>query len=146
MKLTKIHIAINIICFITILISLYFGMSIFNAMDNQHITHLNNHDNYSYFGTKDIPVLTAQAIITTSIFVLVAFCLQIYSYTQATLTQKKKIILGLLSLYLILFFFSFFVMANLETRDFYHFGMIWVLLSLTLIFANSILIFFKKVN
>lgn len=144
MKIIKIHIAINIICFIAIIISLYFGMSIFNASQNQHITHLNQNDNFNYYSVDDISVLTAQAIIISSVFIIIAFCLQIYSYFQTTITHKKKIILALLLIYAILFFFSFFVMADLNNRDFYHYGMIWVLLSLTLIFANSLLIFIKK--
>jgi TRAP-type C4-dicarboxylate transport system permease small subunit len=145
MKATKVHIAINVLCFITIIISLYFGMSIFNANDNQHITHLNNFDNYTYYDIKDITVLTAQAVIISSVFLLTAFGLQIYSYFISKTKRKKRITLGLLTIYLILFFFSIFVMFDIETRDFYHYGMIWVLLSLTLIFANSVLIFLKRI-
>ncbi|MDX1349636.1 MAG: hypothetical protein R3279_05280 [Putridiphycobacter sp.] len=145
MKATKVHIAINILCFITIIISLYFGMSIFNANDNQHITHLNNFDNYTYYDIKDITVLTAQAVIISSVFLLTAFGLQIYSYFISKTKRKKHITLGLLTIYLILFFFSIFVMVEIETRDFYHYGMVWVLLSLTIIFANSVLIFLKRI-
>lgn len=140
-KTTKVHIAINIVCFITIMLSLYFGMAIFNAQDNQHISHLNNFENYNYYTMADISVLTAQAIIITSVFLIVAFGLQVYSYIISKSALKKQISLGLIAIYLIIFFFSFYVMNDLDNRDFYNYGMIWVLLSLTLIFANGILIF-----
>ena len=143
-KITKVHIATSILCFITIILSLYFGMSIFNAFENQHVTHLNDFDKHSYYSLEDISVLTAQSIIITSVFIIIAFGLQIYSYFISSLTQKKQIILGLLVVYLVLFFFSFYVMMDLENRDFYHYGMIWVLLCLILIFSNGILIFLKK--
>ncbi len=146
MKRSQIHIVINILCFITILVSLFFGMSIFNANENLHVTHLNEYDNYSYYSKDDIPVLTAQAVIISSLFLIVAFGFQIYSYVRAINQNNKIIIFIMMLIYPILFFFSFFVMADLENRDFYHFGMIWVLLSLTLIFANSIVIFLKQIS
>ena len=145
MKITQIHIAISILCFITVILSLFFGMGIFNANENLHVTHLNEYDEFSYYNTDDIPVLTAKAVIITGCFLLITFALQIYSYFKTTLKQHKTIIIFLLGIYLILFFFSFFVMADLENRNFYHFGMIWVLLSIILIFANGILIFLKKI-
>lgn len=143
-KTSKVHLAINIICFITIIISLYFGSSVFNALDNQHITHLNSQDDYNYSALDDIPVLTAQAVIIGGVFILAAFGLQVYSYILADFKLKKQVILALFSVYAILFFFSFFVLNNHEQRNFYDYGMIWVLLSLTLIFANSIFIFWRK--
>jgi len=144
MKSRNVHIIINILCFITILVSLYFGMSIYNAINNQHITHLNDFENSSAFGLNDIRVLTAQGVIGTGIFVVLAFAFQIYSYVLADFQKKKNIILGMLSVYIILFVFSFIVMNDLDNRNFHNHGQIWLLLSLTLIFANSILIFYKK--
>ena len=145
MKTFQIHIVINILCFIVIILSLFFGMSIFNANENLHVTHLNSYDNYSFYDTEEIPVLTAKAVIISSIFLVIAFGFQIYSYLKATIKRNKNIILAMLFIYPILFFFSFFVMSDLDQRNFYDFGMIWVLLCLTLIFANTIIIFLRAI-
>ncbi|MFK8045669.1 MAG: hypothetical protein AB8B72_09245 [Crocinitomicaceae bacterium] len=144
MKSTQVHIIINILCFITILISLYFGMSTYNAIDNQHISHLNDFENSSAYGLDDIRVLTAKGVIGTGIFVVLAFAFQIYSFIIADFKTKKNVILALFTVYGILFIFSFIVMSDLDNRNFHNHGQIWLLLSLTLIFANSILIFYKK--
>ena len=119
-------------------------MSIFNAYDNRHTIHLNEHDLYNYYAIKDVPILTAKAIYSTLFFILVSFSVQIYTYFKSHLPVQKKIILSLLSIYLILFGFSGFLLSDLTNRDFYDYGMIWVLLNLLLIFGNSILLFIKR--
>jgi len=138
------HLIINLLCFITVIISLSFGMSIFNVFDNQHITHFSNFESQSFYTIDDVSVLTAKAVIFTSVFVLAAFGVQIYSYFKTQIPRRRKIILGLLPLYLIIFGFSTYLMLHYATEDFYSYGFVWILLSLCLIFGNTILLFIKK--
>ncbi len=138
------HLFINLSCFITIIISLSYGMSIFNAYDNQHITHLNLQDHFSFYPIEEVPVLTAKAVIISAVFVTISFGLQIFTYFKSKLPKRKTIILILLPIYLILYGFSGYVISDTSARDFYSYGMIWVLLNLCLIFGNSILLFVKE--
>ena len=138
------HLIINLLAFITILVALFFGMSIFNAYDNQHITHLNEFENYNYNPVKDVPVLTAQAVVFTSVFVLTAFGFQIYTFFKTEIKTRKRIITAMLPIYLILIGYSVYLISNTKTQEFYSYGMIWVLLSILLIFGNSIILFIRK--
>lgn len=137
------HLLINLFSFITIIIALFFGMSIFNAYDNQHITHLNLQEANHYYDISEVPVLTAKAVIFTLVFMVLAFGLQIYTFIKTSYKKRKNIIIALLPIYFIIFGFSWYLLLDTTTRDFYTYGMIWVLLNLCLIFGNSLLLFIK---
>ncbi len=140
----KIHMYIGIICFLTALIALYFGSSIFNAGDNYLITHLNEQDLYRYNSLEEIPILTAKAVTYCGFLLLVAFGLQIYTYIKVKNLKIKRIITALFVVYFILICFSIFVILDPSSRDFFSYGMIWVLLSLILVFGNGFIILLNR--
>lgn len=140
----KIHLIINGIAFIGMIVSLYFGMSIFNAHDNQYVQHLNEFDSINSFDVNEIPKLTQTAIYTTFVFTFILFGLQVYSYIINTFQKRKLAIAPLFLVYGILFFYGFFVLNNVVERDFQSYGMIWVVLYLVIIFVNSIAILIRK--
>ncbi|MFD1552455.1 hypothetical protein DNU06_10510 [Putridiphycobacter roseus] len=142
--MTKIHIAINVLSGIALLIALYYGIQIFNAGDNYLITHLNEFDHQNYSPIEDIPVLTAKGVIISGVFLSIALILQIITFVKNTINRKKILFVFLFAIYGILLAFSFFVMLDLEHRDFQTFGMIWVVLSILLIFGNTVAVFIRK--
>ncbi len=142
--MTKFHIAINVLCGIALLVALYFGVQIFNAGDNYLISHLNEFDSHNYSPIEDIPVLTAKGVIISGFFLFIALILQVVTFIKNTINSKKILFVFLFAVYGILLSFSIFVMLDLEHRDFQTFGMIWVVLSIILIFGNSVAVFIRK--
>jgi len=130
--------------FITILIALYFGISIQNAGDNYLTSHLYELEGSTFFDPDEIPTLGFKAAIITLVFLLAGFSVQLYILIKTKFKQVKNFAIGALICYLIIFGFDFLFLISPKLHNFRDYGMIWVLLSLTTIFINGVSIFAKK--
>lgn len=130
--------------FLIILISLYYGMSIQDAQDNFLIEHLYINEGVENFDLDYIPTLGYKAAIITLFFLVIGFGIQIYIFIKTPFKKIKKLALGALVCFLIIFTFDFLTISFPHDYNFKNYGMIWVLLSLSTIFINGVSIFVKE--
>jgi len=140
----KLHLIIAFLAFITMLISLGYGISIQNAGDNFLTEHLNRNEGFSYSMPEEIPTLSFKAAFITLIFLIPGFSIQVYIYLNTSLIRIKKLAIGALICFSIIFLFDALTLISPHVYNFKHYGMIWVLLSLTTIFINGVSIFIRK--
>jgi len=140
----KLHLIIIFLSFITMLVSLGYGISIQNAGDNFLNEHLYNDEGYSYSLPEEIPTLSFKAAFITLFFLIPGFIIQLYIYLKTNFKRLKKLAIGALICYLFIFSVDFLTLTYPASYNFKNFGMIWVLLSLTTIFINGISLFIKK--
>ncbi len=140
----KQHLVIIGLAFITILISLFFGVSIQNAQDNFLIEHLNVEDGINYFSKDEVPKLSFTAAFVTAIFVPVMLGLELYVIIKTPYKLVKKMALACSLLLLVIISFIVMTLINPHYFNFKEFGMVWVLLSMSIIFINIISVFTKK--
>ncbi len=140
----NLHFGILLTSLITILVSLYFGITIQNAQDNFLIEHLNVSDGIVYSQVDEVPTLGFKAAIITLVFLIVGFSLQSYIYLKTPFKKVKNLAIGAIICFLIIFIFCFLTISFPHDYNFKNYGMIWVLLSLTTIFINGVSIFVKK--
>jgi len=126
------------------LVSLGYGISIQNAGDNFLNEHLYNDEGYSYSLPEEIPTLSFKAAFITLFFLIPGFIIQLYIYLKTNFKRLKKLAIGALVCYLLIFTVDFLTLTYPVSYNFKNFGMIWVLLSLTTIFINGISLFIKK--
>ena len=67
------HLVIILVAFITVIVSLYFGITIYNIEDNIHINHLLEDEGQSIRFPEEIPTLGYKAAIITCIFLMIGF-------------------------------------------------------------------------
>jgi len=138
------HIGIMFVCFVSILISLYYGITIQNAQDNFLIEHLNTNDGQTYAGIDEVPTLGYKAAIITLFFLSIGFITQIFVLIKTPFNVVKKLAIGAIICFLIIFIFDFLTISYPYDYNFKHYGMIWVLLSLSVVFINGVSIFIRK--
>jgi len=138
------HIYIICLSIITLFISLYFGASIHNAQDNSLITHLNEQDGINYESVDKVPLLTKKAALLTTFFLILSLALEVFVLFKTPYKKSKNIALALIVPHLIILFYAFLLMSSPLEHNFGSYGMIWVTLSLTIVFGNVISIFVKK--
>ncbi|HIP37286.1 MAG TPA: hypothetical protein EYG85_10575 [Crocinitomix sp.] len=140
----KYHLIIIGISLVTILVSLFFGMSIQNAQDNFLITHLNIDEGINYFGVNEVPKLSFSAATITIIFLFALLGLELYVTKKTPIKKVKHLAIGALIFIVIILVFAVLTLNNPHYFNFKHFGMIWVILCLNVIFINLISVFVKK--
>ena len=138
------HIGIMFVCFVTILVSLYYGVTIQNAQDNFLIEHLNIDEGQNYAALEEIPTLNFKAALVTLFFLSIGFGVQIYVYLKTPYSVVKKLAIGAFVCFISIFIFDFLTLSNPIDYNFKHYGMIWVLLSLSIVFINGVSIFMRK--
>lgn len=138
------HLATIGISLITIIVSLFFGMSIQNAQDNFLIDHLNIEDGINYFDVNEIPKLSFSAAAITLIFIVALLGLEFYIIKKTTFKKIKKLAIGAIIFLSIILIFDLLTLNNPHYFNFKHFGLIWVILSLNVIFINVVSLFVKK--
>ncbi len=143
-KMRNYHIYIICLSIITLLISLYFGASIHNAQDNFLTEHLNEQDGFNFESVDDVPILTKKAALLTSFFLILSLGLQVFVFFKTPYKKSKRIALALMVPHLIILFYAFLLMTSPQNHNFGSYGMIWVTLSLLIVFGNIISIFIKK--
>jgi len=140
----KHHFALIGIAFITIIVSLFFGMSIQNAQDNFLIDHLNIEDGINYFDVNEVPKLSFTAAIVSLIFLFSLLGLEIYIIKKSQHKKVKHLALGAIIFISIILIFAFLTIFNPHYFNFKSFGMIWVIFCLNVIFINLVSLFVKK--
>ena len=140
----NLHLGIISFAFITILVALYYGVSIQNAQDNFLTAHLYLDEGESFADLDEIPTLGFKAAIITTFFLVFGFTLELFVYFKTNFKRVKNLAIGALICYLIIFGFDILFLISPKLYNFRDYGMIWVLLSLTIIFINGVSIFVKK--
>jgi hypothetical protein len=140
----KQHLALIGISLITIIVSLFFGMSIQNAQDNFLIDHLNLEDGINYFDVNEVPKLSFTASAISLIFIIALLGLEFYIIKKSTLKKIKSLAIGAIIFLFIIFIFALLTLNNPHYFNFKHFGLIWVILCLNVIFINVVSLFVKK--
>jgi hypothetical protein len=138
------HLALIGISLITIIVSLFFGMSIQNAQDNFLINHLNLEDGINYFDVNEVPKLSFTASAITLIFIFALLGLEFYIIKKSALKKIKSLAIGAIIFLFIILIFDLLTLNNPHYFNFKHFGLIWVILCLNVVFINVVSIFVKK--
>ncbi|MCG8575778.1 MAG: hypothetical protein MI810_12905 [Flavobacteriales bacterium] len=137
----KTHILIASIAFLMCLISVFFGISIYNANENHLIQHLNEMDQIHYFDKDQIPVLNHQAVVFMFPLVLGITFFQLKVLIKAKIKRRKNIAMGLLIPVAILWVFEAMVFFNPANWDFSKWGFVWISMGFFLIVGNAVSIF-----
>lgn len=138
------HLGIMGLSFLTILISLYYGMSIQNAQDNYLVEHLYLNEGVEHFDLDYIPTLGFKAALVTLVFLVLGFGIQVFILIRTPFKKVKNLAIGALICFIIIFIFDFLTLSYPHDYNFKNYGMIWVLLSLSTIFINGVSLFVKK--
>jgi len=140
----KHHLALIGISFITIIVSMFFGMSIQNAQDNFLIDHLNIEEGINYFDVNEVPKLSFTASAVTLILILALLGIELYIIKKNQIKKVKYLAIGAIIFLSIILVFDLLTLNNPHYFNFKQFGMIWVILCLNVIFINVVSIFIKK--
>ncbi len=140
----KQHLLSIALAFITILISLFFGMSIQNAQDNFLTQHLNLEDGINYFDVNEVPKLSFTAGAITLILILSLLILELYIFKKSTIRKVKRLAIGAILFLIIVTVFALLTLNNPHYFNFKTFGMIWVIFCLNVIFINIVSLFLKE--
>ncbi len=138
------YFGILILCLITMLVSLYYGTSIQDAQDNFLVEHLYEDEGIDNFDLDYIPTLSFKAAFVTLFFLLFAFILQFIILIRTTFKSVKYCSILALCFFSVIFIFDVLTLFCPHDYNFKNFGMIWVLLSLSIIFISMVGVFTKK--
>lgn len=138
------HLVIMLMAFLTVLISLYFGISIYNIEDNIHVNHLLEDEGFTIHLPEEIPTLGFKAAVLTGLLLMVGFVTQVYVFLKTPIKLIKKISIAPFICFSVIFGFSTLFLFNPMGYNFKDYGMIWVTLSLIIIFSNGISLFVKR--
>jgi hypothetical protein len=139
----KIFVVIAGLAFLMCLISMYFGVSIFNSNDNIHVEHLNDMDRFSYYDAEMVPGLTRLAAIVTMPFLLAIIVLEIYVAMKTKIAPVKRIALSLTGIALTVLIIAGMTLASPLNFDFSHWGFVWIFAGLFTIAGNGVSVFLK---
>lgn len=126
----------TVLCLLIIIISLAYGVSIQNAQDNHLLTHLYEDEGVHYSTLDEIPTLNFKAALLTSIFIVAVIVLEWIGWRQSENPLVKKLTIGAIFAGLIILLFDGLTLAYPYDFNFKNYGMIWVLLSLSIVFKN----------
>lgn len=139
----KIFVVIAGLAFLMCLVSMYFGVSIFNANDNIHVEHLNDMDRLSYYDAEMVPGLTRLAAIVTMPFLLGILVLEIYVAMKTKIARVKRIALSLTGIALTVLIIAVMTLASPLSFDFSHWGFVWIFAGLFTVAGNGVSVFMK---
>lgn len=122
--------------FLMCLLSVYFGISIFNANTNAPIQHLNEADNINYFDIRLVPMLSQKASIYTFPMIMAILIMEIMIIVKSKIKVVKNIALGMLSAIIIVFVFDVMIFLNPYDFDFSKWGFVWICLGIIIIAGN----------
>lgn len=138
------HLFIILMAFITVLLSLYYGITIYNIEDNIHINHLLEDEGYVIREKEEIPTLGYKAALLSCFFLTIGLILQVYVFIKTPFKTIKKISAVPFISYAIIFGFATLFLFDPHHYNFKDYGMIWVILSILIAFSNGISLFVKK--
>lgn len=117
-------------------ISIYFGIRIYNANENIHLTELNEFDKVYYDDITLVPTITFLAAVITLPFILAIMVLQIIAVYKSTERVVKNIAIGLTGVGLIILVVDMLTISNPEGFDFSQWGFVWICMGLFIIAGN----------
>lgn len=141
---TKKNIFIIAIAILMCLISIYFGMSIWNANNNFLIEHLNQADKLYYYDDDLVPALTFRAAVVTTPFIIGILVLSILGYLQTKIAKVKNLLIGSFIAVGIVIIIDVLTLFNPSVFEFGKWGYVWITMGLIIIWANFLSIFIKE--
>ncbi|MBK7131062.1 MAG: hypothetical protein IPM74_11380 [Crocinitomicaceae bacterium] len=132
----KYFVVIGGLSFLLALISLFFGVSIYNANENVHINHLNEMDHIYYYQAVDVPALSRLAAIVTGIFLLAITGVEIYIYRKTNFQVVKKIALGIIVFCFCVLVLDILTIVHHAYFDFSQWGFAWIAVAVFAVAGN----------
>lgn len=126
------------------LVSVFFGMSIFNANNNEHIQHLNVADRIHYYDANLVPTLTYRAALSTIPFILGILITSVLVLRTTLVKKVKNLALGSLAAILVVIIFDVLTILNPYFFDFSKWGFVWITMGMIIIAANVLSIFINE--
>jgi hypothetical protein len=126
------------------MISLYYGISIQNSQDNFLVEHLYQNEGVENYALDDIPTLSFKAAFLTLIFLTVGLVLQGILYAKSPFKKVKNLSILAIVFFIVIIVFAFLTLYHPHDYNFKNYGMIWIILSLSIIFTNMLSAFGKK--
>jgi hypothetical protein len=134
----KHHLIIMALAFLTCLVSIFFGIKIFNANENYLITELNEVDKLYYSDVADVPALSYYAAMITLPFLLGMLIFEIVIFKKAAMKKVKNIAVSLMIALLIILVVDVLTLSNSVFFDFSQWGFVWICLGLLVLAGNGI--------
>lgn len=132
----KRHLIIAALSFLMCVISIYFGIRIYNANENILLTNLNELDNIYYDDVENVPKLSFLAALLTLPFLLAIGTLEIICIVKSSKRQVKNIAYGLVVVVIIVLTVDIITLTDPVGFDFSKWGFVWICLGLILIAGN----------
>ena len=134
----KLHLFAAAASFLLCMISIYFGIRIFNANDNHLITELNNFDKLYYDPIERVPALSHAAAIITLPFLIIILVLDVICLLKTEAKKAKNLIIGLITTCALITIFDVIMLSSKGGMDFSKWGFIWICLGLILVAGNGL--------
>jgi hypothetical protein len=132
------------LAFLMALLSMYFGASIHNANENEHIQHLNEMDRIDYYDAEMVPGLSRLAALVSMPFLLGILGIEIFVLLKTPVANTKKIAIAIIFITLILIGLAILTIRYHSFFDFSKWGFAWVFGGLFTIAGNALSVFLRK--
>ncbi|MFT4600680.1 MAG: Ca2+/Na+ antiporter [Arenicella sp.] len=134
----KHHLIVAAIAFLVCLISITFGIKIFNANANHLITELNELDKVYYSDVKAVPQLSWMAAVGTLPFLLAIMVFEVFILFKVKNKRTKNVNRGILFLVITVLVFDVLILMNPVYYDFSKWGFIWICSGLLMVMGSAI--------
>ncbi|MBN4072500.1 hypothetical protein JYT74_00540 [Crocinitomix catalasitica] len=135
------HLGIAALGFMMTLISLYFGVSVWNAQEFFLIDHLNQMDKLNYFKPEEIPMLNRQAAIMTFPFIFLIAIGEIRILWKAKHRFRRNIAYGMIAPVVIILVLEFLIFNDPAAWNFSLWGYVLIIMGFFLVVGNAICLF-----
>ena len=134
----QLHFAIAGMIFFMCLISVYFGISVYNAQEYFLIDHLNDMDNMNYYDQEDVPKLNFMAATFTVPFVFLAILGELRIIWKAKHKKRRNIAFAALFCASIIFTFCLLTLSDPPSWNFNPWGFVWITMGFFIIVGNLV--------
>ena len=138
------HFAIAGAIFLMCILSVYFGVSVYNAQEYFLIDHLNDMDRLNYFDQEDVPRLNFMAATMTVPLVFLAILGEIRIIWKTQIKKRKNIAFATLACALVIFIFCLLTFSNPVKWNFNPWGFVWVAMGFFIIVGNVVSVFLES--
>lgn len=140
----KHHLVIAGAAFLMCLMSMYYGIRIFNANQNHLITELNELDKIIYDNIRKVPMLSFSAAMFTLPVILIIIVFELIVFFKVINKKAKNLCIGMLVTVGIILIFDILILTNPVAFDFSKWGFIWICLGLILVAGNILSYILRK--
>lgn len=140
----KHHLVIAGAAFLMCLMSMYYGIRIFNANENHLITELNELDKIIYDNIQKVPMLSFSAALFTLPMIVIIAIFEMIVLFKVVNKKAKNLGLGMLITVGIILIFDILILMKPAIFDFSKWGFIWICLGLILIAGNVLSYVLRK--